>query len=144
MYRKILVATDGSEHARRAVERAACLARYTQGQVTLVTVLRLPTSYLLALGSSIGMGSEPWAALQRASERILEADLIFLLKQGITAAREMKVGNPAHEVLRLAREGRFDLIIVGRRGRGLTESYFLGSVSDRISHEAPCDVLIVQ
>ncbi|MFP3866733.1 MAG: universal stress protein [Desulfobacteraceae bacterium] len=143
MYRKILVATDGSEHAGRAVQRAADLARYTQAQVTLVNILHLPPSYLLALGSSIGMGSEPWAALRHSGEKILEADLAILADQGIPAQSELKMGDPAEEVLRLAREGQFDLIILGRRGRGLTESYFLGSVSDRISHRASCDILIV-
>ncbi|OPX19416.1 MAG: hypothetical protein BZ151_09365 [Desulfobacca sp. 4484_104] len=144
MYRKILVATDGSEHARRAVQRAAELSRHLQAEVTLVCVLNLPAPYLLALGSSIGMGSEPWAALQHSSKEILEADKAFLLNQGIAAQTELKTGNPAAEILQLARSGNFDLIVVGRRGRGLTESYLLGSVSDRISHQAICDVLLVQ
>lgn len=144
MYHKILVATDGSEHAQRAVLRAGELALCAPAEVMVITILHLPASYLLALGSGIGMGSEPWAALRRSCEQVLEEALTLLSSLGIQAKTELKMGEPGEEVLRLAREGGFDLIVAGRRGRGRTRSHLLGSVSSRISFGSPCDILIVR
>ncbi len=144
MYRKILVATDGSEYSQRAVRRAGGLARKLGAQVTVVTVLHIPASYLMALGSSIAMGAEPWEALLRGCAQVLEEARVLLAAQATVARLETLRGSPAPEILRLAAEGAYDLIVVGSRGRGMASAHVLGSVSDHISHAAPGDVLIVR
>jgi nucleotide-binding universal stress UspA family protein len=143
MYRRILVGTDGSEHSRRALTRALELARISNAEITVITVLHLPASYLMALGSSIGMGSEPWSSLHQACEQVLaEAESMFI-KSGIKPLTEIRMGSPAQELVQMVQEGDYDLIIVGSRGRGMTRAHLLGSVSDQISHTATCDLLIV-
>jgi len=144
VYRKILVATDGSETAKRAVRRAGGLARKLGARVTVVTVLHIPVSYLLALGSSIAMGGEPWEALVRSCETVLEEARALLTAQAVTPRLETLRGDPAGEILGLAAAEDYDLIVVGSRGRGQTSAHLLGSVSDRVSHAATGDVLIVR
>lgn len=144
MYRKILVATDGSEPARRAVRRAGGLARKLGAQVTVATVLHIPVSYMLALGNSIALGSEPWESLGRACEAVLEEGQALLAAQAVTPRLETLRGDPATEILNLAAAGDYDVIVVGSRGRGQAAAHLLGSVSDRVSHAAACDVLIVR
>lgn len=143
MYRRILVGTDGSDHSRRALTRAIELACASNAEITLVTVLHLPASYLMALGSSIAMGSEPWSILRQNCEQVLAEAGALAVASGITTHTELRLGSPAQELAQLAQEGGFDLIIVGSRGRSLTKAHFLGSVSDQISHNTPCDLLIV-
>lgn len=126
------------------MQRAARLARSSDAALTVVTVLHMPASYRLALGHSIGMGSEPWQALRHSCEEVLNQALELLTAQGVAAQTELKVGDPGDEIVRLAREGEFDLIVVGSRGRGTATAHLLGSVSDQISHHAPCDLLIVR
>lgn len=143
MYRRILVGTDGSEHSRQALTRALELARGSNAAITIVTVLHLPASYLMAQGSSIGMGSEPWSSLRQACEQVLAEAAALSIKSGIEPLTEVRMGSPAQELVQVAQEGGYDLIIVGSRGRGMARAHLLGSVSDQISHTAPCDLLIV-
>lgn len=56
----------------------------------------------------------------------------------------LKEDRPADEIVKTAKEGEFDLIVMGHRGLGRVKEFFLGSVSDRVADEAHCPVLIVK
>lgn len=142
MYRRILVATDGSQPAGRAVRRAAGLARALGAELVIITVIHLPLAYRLALGSALAMAEEPWATLRRQAEEILSQAERLCWDQGQPATTVSRWGEPASEILQLIQEWGIDLLVVGSRGLGQARAHLLGSVSDRLSHEVQCDLLI--
>ncbi len=143
MYRRILVATDGSRPAGRAVQRGLWLARSLGAELVVATVIHLPLSYRLALGSVLAMGDEPWSTLQRQAAAILAEAEERGQQEGLAVLTLTRLGVPAEEILRLVQEMAIDLLIVGSRGLGQAKAHLLGSVSDRLSHEADCDLLLV-
>ena len=118
--KKIMVGFDGSDAARRALDRAAELAGYGS-TVTVVNV-----------GSAEGGG-----------RRLLAQARDHLAEQHVRAQVVERVGEPAETLIDTATSEDADLLIVGRRNGG-GERFALGSVTDRVVQEAPCDVLIVR
>lgn len=119
--RKILVGFDGSEPAQRALDRAADLAGYGS-TLTVVCVV--------SNGERFQAGP-----LDNAREH--------LVRRNVTATYLQPVGEAAAELVEAARTLDADVVVVGRRSRSLRR-IVLGSVSDRVVREAPCDVLVVQ
>jgi nucleotide-binding universal stress UspA family protein len=119
--RKIVVCVDDSEPSQRALERAADLTGYGS-TLTVVSVARDGDRY--AAGP-----------LEKARER--------LLRRHVSATYLQPVGDPAAELVDAARELEADLVVLGRRSRSLRR-LVLGSVSDAVLQQAPCDVLVVR
>ena len=132
--RQILVGYDGSDTARRALERAAELAGYGT-TITVVSVAR----------SLYRPPYEPVAdPLERErSRRAADEARELLLLQHIPARTLEPVGDPAEALLTTAAALDADLIVVGRHDGGSPAHDLLGSVSLCIVHRAPCDVLVV-
>jgi nucleotide-binding universal stress UspA family protein len=65
-------------------------------------------------------------------------------KPGLTISKLLINGRPADEIVKLANQDKFDLIVMGSRGMGRIKEFFLGSVSDRVADEAHCPVLLVK
>ena len=65
-------------------------------------------------------------------------------KPDIEVSTKLLEGRPADKIVEAAKEGEFDIIIMGNRGLGGVKEFFLGSVSDRVADEASCPVLIVK
>jgi nucleotide-binding universal stress UspA family protein len=132
----IVVAYDGSDQAKRALERAATLGR-AGASVTIVT------------GVSIGLhGPRSMGAVDQdelsAAKDTLEAARASLKSQGIDAHAIEGTGDAADVVIEAAKECKADLIVVGTRGLGKAKRLALGSVSSKIVHDAACDVLVVR
>ena len=133
---KIVVAYDGSETSKRALERAAALGR-GGGSVTVVMAV------------SVGLhGARSMGALNedelRAARDTLDAARAHLKAQGVEAHSIEGEGEPADVVIEAAKEIGADLIVVGTRGLSTAKRLVLGSVSSKIVHDAPCDVLVVR
>jgi nucleotide-binding universal stress UspA family protein len=118
--RRILVAYDASETARRALEAAADLAGYGS---TLTVV-------------SVADVEDVDGVLDDARER--------LLSRHVTASYVSRSGDPAGELIGVCEEFQSDLIVVGRRRQRALRRLVLGSVSARLVGQAPCDVLVVR
>lgn len=86
-------------------------------------------------------GLKPKVA-QNVGERILSKAVEEV--KGVSATKRLELGNPAEEIIQIANKERYDLIVVGSRGLSRTKRFFLGSVSDDVSHHAHCSVLIVR
>lgn len=127
---KILVAVDGSESAEKALEYAAQLAKKHKAKVTLLNV-----------GESKLFGFKPEVA-REVGEHIL-SDAAAKVK-GLKLNTQLEFGNPAETLIEVAEKGNYDLIVVGSRGLSSVKRFFLGSVSDDVSHHAKCSVLIVR
>jgi nucleotide-binding universal stress UspA family protein len=127
---KILVAVDGSESAEKALKYAVQLAKKHKAKVTLLNV-----------GESKLFGFKPEVA-REVGEHIL-SDAAAKVK-GLKLNTQLEFGNPAETLIEVAEKGNYDLIVVGSRGLSSVKRFFLGSVSDDVSHHAKCSVLIVR
>jgi nucleotide-binding universal stress UspA family protein len=149
MFNSIVVGTDGSDTAARAVELAAELAGTQTGATLHIVSVSKPLS-----AATVGM-----SGLAPASPAVIDAelkddalrDLQALLERAAVGARTRvaavetyaRLGNPSDVLCELAEQVGADLIVVGNRGmRGGRR--FLGSVPNNVSHHAPCSVLIAQ
>jgi nucleotide-binding universal stress UspA family protein len=140
---KMLIAVDGSEHARRAIEAAARLAKQMPAaEVVLLNVADAMVFY----------GELPPFDLE-AIERAQRAHQDKLLAQAEAHARasglqqvltQSAVGLTAQEILRVADERGVDQIVMGTHGRGAVGSLLLGSVAQRVVHQAKVPVLLVR
>lgn len=143
-YRRIVVGTDGSQTAALAVRAAGELAGASGARLVVVTAFERNPDVETARQSEVPDDLR-WAASDRHQAEALA-------KRGRTIAREAgasdvvistDVGAPAEVVLTAAEEHGADLIVVGSKGMTDASRFVLGSVADRVSHHAPCDVLIV-
>lgn len=132
---KVLVAYDGSERSRKALDWAT---RFAQPEVTVISVLQT-----LAGSELIADAVDP-ASVLLAKQNLEEVIAAALGKHGIAPKLITAAGNPAEEIVRAAESGAFDLVIVGAQGMNAIERFLLGSVSARVARYAPCPVLVVR
>lgn len=131
----IVVGYDGSETAKRALARAAELAN--GATVTVVSAVHVHP----AAGRSAGP-VDPDEVSERRQE-LAEAETL-LREKGITPQLVEGHGDPAEVIVDQAKESGCDLIVIGTRGLNIAERLLLGSVSTKVLHDAPCDVLVVR
>ena len=132
---KIIVGYDGSEAAKRALERAAAVA----GDHGRIVVIAVGEPYPRS-GITIPANRDPAEIKRRRRE--LHRARQFLSTRGIQAETVQAWGNPADVLLDASRDA--DLVIVGSRGLNRLQRLMLGSVSSKIVHDAACDVLVVR
>jgi nucleotide-binding universal stress UspA family protein len=144
---KILVAIDGSEHADKALNFALDLAEKYSATITLVNVFQVPMfGYLGEQFAYPALLAEFTNEVKKAHEQILSKALKKAkeLKPNLKISTVLEEGRPSDKIVETAKEGNFDLIVMGHRGLGRVKEFFLGSVSDRVADEAHCPVLIVK
>jgi nucleotide-binding universal stress UspA family protein len=137
MFETIVVGTDGSETAAEAVRQAALLAR-TCGDRTKI---HLVTAYRpLELPSGA-----PDVVDTRAEARVVAEEAADKVRaEGVECETYVWPGDPASAIIDVAATARADLVVVGSKGMSDASRFLLGSVPDRVSHHAPCTVLIVR
>ena len=145
MFKSIVVATDGSETASEAVRQAAQLAGALAARVHLVCVYEPVPSAQDAEGGIDLRSESGWVLHPReAVDATLAAASEVFAAAGVEVDLYAQRGDPADAILDVAEERGADLIIVGNRGRAGAKRFLLGSVPNRISHHAPCAVLIIR
>jgi len=146
MIRSIVVGTDGSETAGKAVEATAELARRLGASVDVVSAFEPVSTQRLREEARQAPEDLQWmvnpredvdAKLREAAEVVKGAGV----EDVRTFARE---GDPADAILDVAEERGSDLIVVGNRGMTGAKRFLLGSVPNKVSHHAPCSVLIIR
>ena len=136
--RRMLIAVDGSEFSLAAVKAAATLAS-ERGikKVTLLNVIPIVPSPVGPVAMAVlPDDAESWEIFDEPRQ-ILEA-------VGVQPLLLIREGDPAEEIVRVAKEQGFDLIVVGHRGLSGVKAFLLGSVSQRVVSHAPCSVLVVR
>jgi len=145
MFGSIVVGTDGSETASEAVRQATDLAKSVGAQIHLVSAFepvgnqRLREERVQAPDDMQWMVNEREdveATLKDATEKIEEA--------GVKVETYARQGDPADAILDVAEEQNADLIIVGNKGMTGAKRFLLGSVPNKVSHHAPCSVMIIR
>jgi nucleotide-binding universal stress UspA family protein len=143
----VVVATDGSAHARHALQFLSRLPLPEDAPITAVHVVRPQPVYhglLPGRRKEVERAAVELARTEeeRGTELLLSAEAV-LVASGRTPRRRLRTGDPATEILRAAEEENADLIVAGARGVSLLEGLLMGSVADRLVKHAPCSVLIV-
>ena len=146
MFRTIVVGTDGSSTAEKAVDVAGELARLCGARLHVVTAYRPVRSAVLA-GVGAMRGVAPAPAWLGDDERVAAEEVVRragqrLAQTGVSATSAARLGEPADALLAIAEEMDADLLVVGNRGMTGVRRYLLGSVADRVAHHAPCSVHI--
>ncbi len=132
---KIVVGYDGSDAAKRALERAVTLAG-TDGRIVVVAAAE---SHVRA-GITEGAHLDPSEVERRRND--LEEAKAMLSERGIDAETIEAQGDPGDVIVRAAEDA--DLVVVGSRGLNPIQRLLLGSVSSKVVHRAECDVLVVR
>jgi nucleotide-binding universal stress UspA family protein len=122
MFDKILVGTDGSKTAARAVDRAVEVARTAGASLTILT-----------------------AAPPAKGDGIVAAEAARHGDAGVAIDTKVVDSDPVSGLIESAREGGFDLLVMGNKGMtGVTRFFRLGSVPNKVTHHLPCSLLIVK
>ena len=146
---KILVATDGTEHSREALDVALFLNLSDGDEIKIISVVDMAIPPAVDLyGGFLPPTGEFEAAVSANLEKIVEESSQHLknkiLNDKIQISTEILSGSPESRIVETAEEMNADLIIVGSHGYNRWERLLLGSVSDSVVHHAPCSVLVVR
>jgi len=147
---RILVPTDGSSNANRALKHAIGLAKACHSEITILNVIPAPSLLVeapLGLGvTSAGVG-EYYSRQETGAKNLVEEAALICHKQGInniTSEIVRAEKSIVEEIIELAIARKIDLIVVGTRGLGGFKKLLMGSVSTGVVTHAACDVLVVR
>lgn len=133
----IVLGYDDTDPSKRALERAAALAKAFGSNVIVTSVAGLMTP------APRGGGLDPLEMPEAHREELGRA-VEALTGQGVQVTTQLAVGDAAEAIVQVAEETSADLIVVGTREHGFLGRMFGQSVSEGVSRHAPCDVLIVK
>lgn len=140
MYKKILLATDGSENAGRAAKEAASLAEELSSHVFLVYIISNPPSQSRMAKANFDVHS----ILLEDAKSAIKDTIENLENNNIPYTLRVAIGEPSSEIIEISEKEKVDLIVIGSRGLGTIKGVFLGSVSQKVAHQAKCPVMIVK
>jgi nucleotide-binding universal stress UspA family protein len=145
VFKRIVVGTDGSETASEAVRQAVDLAKLSGATLSIVSAY--------APVSKSRVGSEKADAPEDVQFEIgPREDVNLVLQKAVADAQNVGVEaqphpveeEPAEAILKVAEQTNADLIVVGNKGMAGARRFLLGSVPNKVSHHAPCSVIIVR
>jgi nucleotide-binding universal stress UspA family protein len=145
MYSSIVVGTDGSETAGRAVQQAVALASSVGATLHVVTAYAPVGRGRLKAEAEAAPEDMQWGiGPAEDAEVTLQAAAAAAGSAGVDVQGHAVEGDPADAVLRVAEDMAADVIVVGNKGMTGTKRFLLGSVPNKISHHASCSVMIVR
>ncbi|WP_299292668.1 universal stress protein [Nitrosopumilus sp.] len=137
-FKKILVPVDGSANSTRGLDRAIEIAKGSDAEITGFYVFHLPLAAGIKYTKKMKDEAQKKAvkAIGPAMNRVQKAGAKFSYKTG--------GGNTGSEIVKFAKKGNFDMVVIGARGLGATKETFLGSTSNYVMHKTNIPVLIVK
>ena len=144
---RILVAIDGTKPSMRALDMGISLARVQYNlEMDIVMVIPYPVQYVTGESPTGDLTIvERLATLKERGETILNHAKDYSVSNGVMNVKTyLKQGDPAREILELAKSISPDMIVIGNRKRGFLRGVFLGSVSQRVAANSECAVLVVK
>ena len=139
MFKKILLAYDGSDGSKLALEKAADVAKMSGAEFHILAVGRIP-EYAETV-------SEVEEAKEQASSfysKVIDEALRNLGQRGITATSHIDFGKPGDVILRTAEDLKADLIILGTNLHSALRRRVLGATVDKVVDHAHCSVLVIK
>lgn len=127
----LLVCVDGSEHSTRALEVAVRLAEKMGSRITLLNV----QDQRLQKASS--------KAVEELADKIFSNALSAVEKGRVKLEKKLEIGVPSDRIVEVAERGKYDLIVLGKRGLGKVKRFLLGSISDDVIQKAKTSILVV-
>ena len=145
MFKRIVVGTDGSDTATSAVEEAVELAKLSKAKLEIVSAYEpVPQNRLKEEGEGISGDVSHTVNPREDVQFILDKAAATAKKAKIEVVTHPREGDPADAILDVAEENDADLVLVGNKGMTGAKRFLLGSVPNKVSHHAPCGVLIIR
>ena len=145
MFNSIVVGTDGSETASEAVRQATELAQSLKASLHLVSAYEpVPEGRLRDERQQVPEDMQWMVNPREDVDSTLEEAAERIGKDGVEVKTYAREGDPADAILDVAEEENADLIVVGNKGMRGTKRFLLGSVPNKVSHHAPCSVMIIR
>ena len=140
MYRKVLIAFDGSDDSRVALNEGADLAALCGAEVVLVAVI--DTGIDVAAAEAYASGTADQEELDE-SRSILEQEMPGLAERGLKGTAIVAHGHPPEQIMQKAREVGADLVVIGHRTHGLWSRLANDSVGVHLVKNPPCSILVI-
>jgi nucleotide-binding universal stress UspA family protein len=146
MFGRIVVGTDGSDTAAEAVRQATELARLSGARLDVVSAFEPIPQSRIRSESSEAPGDVQYEIGPREDVNLIVDNASgSAKKEGVEDVQtHTREGDPADAILDVAEEVNADLIVVGNKGMTGARRFLLGSVPNKVSHHAPCSVIIVR
>jgi len=138
LFSRILVAIDGSQSAKKAFAKSIYLAQKCGSKLDVVHVVSCE------LGGDSATTFELIDELKTKAEKMLDEYKIQASKSNVPMEITVTQGDPAQVITDLAKAKRYDLIIMGTRGKSAFQELLIGSVSQKVMHHASCPVMVVR
>jgi nucleotide-binding universal stress UspA family protein len=139
-FQKILVAYDGSEHARKALQIAIQLAAATGAELHSISVEEDLPKYV----ATVGEFEEVKRKRDEYFEQLTTEARAMAWEQGISLQTHVRAGHEVETIIRFCQEGGFDLLVIGFMGHSRIFERVWGSTSQTLTRLAPCSVLVVK
>ena len=139
MFKKILIANDGSEGAARALSAAIKLAKEQDADLHMISVEELPR-----FPASVDELIEEKSEANHVYEAVISRAMAQAQAQGVKLTPHVVVGHPVSTISDFVASGRFDLLVVGYMGHSALYNRLIGSTTDRLVEHAPSAVLVVK
>jgi nucleotide-binding universal stress UspA family protein len=145
MFRSIVVGTDGSDTAKQAVREAIELAKQVGASLDIVSAYEPVSNQRLREEAKQVPDDLQWMVNPREDVNATLDDAAAAVRDaGVEVQTFAREGDPADAILDVAEERDSDLIVVGNKGMTGAKRFLLGSVPNKVSHHAPCSVLIIR
>lgn len=141
-YKKILLGYDGSENAKRALDRAIALSRAKGASLRVVVAV---STVLTVYGPTAPYYPPGYPEqIMKEGKKLLDVAVNKAREAGCKVSGSVEDAHPSEIILRLADTEGIDLIVLGRRGISGVERLLMGGVSSSVVNHSKCDVLIVK
>ena len=137
-FKKILVPLDGSSNSMRGLDRAIEIAKGGDAEITGFYVFHLPVA------AGIKYTAKMKEEAQRKAVKAIGPAMNKTQKAGATFKYKTGGGNTGSEIVKFAKNGKFDMVVIGARGLGGAKEAFLGSTSNYVMHKTAVPVLVVK
>jgi nucleotide-binding universal stress UspA family protein len=145
VFNRIVVGTDGSETASEAVRQAIDLAKLSGATLSIVSAYAPVSKRRVGSEQADAPADVQYEIGPREDVNlVLQKAVADAKKEGVEAQPHPVEEDPSEAILKVAEQTNADLIVVGNKGMAGARRFLLGSVPNKVSHHAPCSVIIVR
>lgn len=141
MFNRILVAIDGSAMSKKALKSAI---QFGKERYSSIGVIHVERNLQIPEGMTNESIDELYSTMREEGNEVINYAVLMAEEEGIEVNPQLVFGDPAFQIVKKAKEGNYQLIIMGSRGLGGIKGLMLGSVSQKVSHLSHCPVLIIK